>query len=449
MGIRGNLSAGCIGAGSTLAVLLLTTAGPVEVSDGVASVIAKYPAGPDINSYLTAGQTIANSGFRVDSLDWFFELWPPALPTLHAMVIRLALGDHLVLVESVLLSLLIGTLVSILWSTSSWRYPLRIALVSCVPIAIYIGIGLDRYRLLHTDVWAVACASIAVGLLWRRNVRDALLGGLALAAAAYFRASYAAVAYAIAITSIIFLTYVIIRIFVRRLQRKRNPGVNADALSIIAFGLVAFACLLPWHAFLHLENGQDKWSNADAVTWSHVWMTDDYTASVGGDWVSDLGGNWACEIDAPMCSQVLKEEVDKGFPFRATPATVKRWRELAATAVVHHPLRFARNRIGYWLNAVQIGNTGTFSATPDGFGLLRLLFTLTMLVAWLTTTLRSCFRRNPLAFITLIFVGVATGTNVFQHLEARYVWAPVVLAAAGLSVVRIAKTGSEMPSHLD
>jgi hypothetical protein len=219
-----------------------------------------------------------------------------------------------------------------------------------------------------------------------------------------------------------------------------------DSLSVILFGLIALIALLPWHAFLHFVNGQQKWSNADLVTWSHVWMTDIHTKDVGAAWVSDLGGNWACEMERETCRQVMQEEAVKEYPFSATPLAVERWQEMAVSAILDSPLMFMQNRASYWSNTLGIGNSGTFAVTPDRFGSLRLLVAIVILVAWLVTTVRSCLGRIPVAYVSLIFIGVAAGTNLLQHLEARYAWASVILAAAALSVVSMKRVNSSISS---
>jgi hypothetical protein len=393
----------------------------------------------DAGSYLGAALDLQDGMITSEYL-WVLNLWPPGMPLILAVMIKLGGGASPVIPMVVLICLLWSTVLTVMASVCmkhrgyiSFAAFTVIWLISPVFTAWTIHSGV-----LGSDGLATAIgALVAIGLMHiatsppPARVRWLLHAGLGIgfAALAHLRIMWF---YAVPAALLVVVILVVARMSYRWLAKK--PNTPHDERKAYLGWLVLFATFValctPWTVIgaVKLHPGNLSWSQGD-YQFAQLWMPDDDLKEIGGSFLVTGGANWPCQIAEDQCAQIAREERAATHPYGGDPPnTFTHLRNEAFAVALTHPGEFVANRsavtIGAWLSTPG-GAVGSFNNV--GFGAATLL---AFFAALGTLIYRS--RRSAAALCLFLLLGANMAILWLTHFETRYL---VPLQAISMVVV--------------
>lgn len=400
--------------------------------------------GSDAGSYLNAAVDLQD-GVMSQSHIWVLNLWPPGMPFLLAVLVKLGNGASpvipMVLILCALWSLVL-TFAALIFIPRRAYVSFAIFAVVWIGSPIFTGWNIHA-GVLGSDGLATALGTlVALGLLWASHTPPRkprvwlfIALGAALAALAYLRIMwFNAVPAALAgLVVVIVVRYIINRI---RLRKKPRPAADpATRRGLIEWGALSLTFLVlcaPWTIYGEavLHPGNYSWSQSD-YQWAQEWMSDERLDALGGGFIVAGGGNWPCHLEPLKCAALEEQESVREVPFGgAPPNTFQFFEKESFKTALTNPIPFVANRTVFTVQAwltVPGGTVGKFDNI--GFGLVTLLAFIGALVILLRDSIT---RRAAGPLMIFLILGANIAVVWLTHFETRYV---VPLQAMSILVV--------------
>jgi hypothetical protein len=366
---------------------------------------------------------------------WILNLWPPGVPIVLWIILKLT-GGGLPIVPMIVL---VGCLWSLALSLLALIVLRRRAVVSFVVFAaawlagpllngwtIHAGvISSDSISAALTVILAVALY-FATQDEFRNFSRRIRLGyylgvGLLLGVLSLFRVTWL---YATLASLAALGVFVVVVALIRWRRRQRNSSPVRESLKsmlvkwsvvVVGFGVIA----LPWTIALgtYVHPGNFSWSTGE-YQWAQTWMTDEHLAKGNAYFLIEGDVNWACDLDPTECAELMKVEMARDAPYDGTGAnTFAEFQHRAIMAAVEHPLEFAAQRTDVTVKAwLSVPGEPVGSMHAVGFGIVTLAFFLVSC----GLLIRRFIQGRGEAFFLLMLAGANIAIVWLSHFETRY-----------------------------
>lgn len=383
-------------------------------------------------SFATGALDIARHGWITLENQWLIRLWPPGFMVLEAAVVRVVGEDGPFLVPL----LVLGALGCAAWMTLLRQYLLHsgsgarfAAAAPLLPFAFPLSwffllgpLGLAFGETFAISLYLTAFLLVLLGLrarAWWKGVLAAVLAGLAIAGAAYFRSQFELL--------VLFLTLgggAIFAFAALAFLLRRKTYVGARTLVIVAVTLVvAHGAMAPWRYHNFLETQEPRWVYTSALVFENALTPEQRLLSQGAGFVVAGGGHLACKLEPAYCGQ--KDEI---YFYGAFTKHMREW--VAYKAQLAAKFWMAPPRHGAISSAV-VSSSILHKALNLAF-LALLLFGLWRLWA---------IRREPAfplqAWVQLSTYGCLLAVYTLVQLEARYFYLPKIFAVVAFASLMI------------
>lgn len=396
----------------------------LAISASAEEFIRQFPDG-DISYQLKFALDYIHDG---SIADWVLNLWPPGMPALYILILKLSGPGHFPL-KIVTLSTLFYALASYLIYLSLARGRFSpTALVACaIPLACMTfqeTIFLE-FNLFSSDFYCFTLLGILLSLLFKevgkslwRPVAIAIL----LAALAYFRSFYFIFIKLLTFGSVSALAAWITCAVVNCGWRATiTKVVQSKLLASVGMVLVStWVLLLPWKAFLVLSERTFEWTATDQV-WAAQWRNDlpPFFAGI----------NTPCILEKEICEQLM--------PFQHADAwtTPKLgsdfYKRLSLATFISSPLKWYTEKVkifhSFWFDGYKFKRSLPVSRLlqyVQSAGLLVLCIVLVLVsLGCLIRNLshhRPITEGNGLYILFLAFFSYNFLVFTFVHYEPRY-----------------------------
>lgn len=298
----------------------------------------------DAGSYLQAAQNLVANGRILPEWAWVYNLWPPGMVWLDALVLRLSPIDF---------GVTIGLLTALVWSivlailTRPFVRSLKLLFLILVVEVLVLGTSpfeswmLDE-GLMYADGLATGFFLLGLALLVNRVrvrgsmslwVRDGILAGVTFAAAIYLRSSYLLVPWAIGGTAAL---VVIIALVPRHKHKTQRGGIRSQAAMLLAASLSVLLLMQPYLSFVQQTMGRTQFVVTESLVFSDAWQN---TATDNvPEWLLSSGSDLGCSIDQVTCTEFSDAEA------AGNPASPDEFRNALVKSVLTHPVAYVENR---------------------------------------------------------------------------------------------------------
>jgi hypothetical protein len=416
--------------------------------------------GSDAGWYLRAGQSLAVNGVITEDLRFTKNLWPPGMPFLNSISIKIVGEQGPFIVILLLVHLVLWSLALSLVTVVLCRYINRIAASAILLVFIASDIFDDFLlgaAIVYTDSICAAlllissCSALLITPN-RRSWKFIPLTVLGLAGAAYFRGQYyfsvqLMLAISVVVSILALLVFVLQKTNLENQSRVLAALRNQCDWKIIAVGVACFLlCVpnliardrqfgdIPWDT-----NGRYHWSVTESFAMSTNWM---YSSDIEG-FVADGGHGTACKVDPAKCKEINSREESSENPFTvydAEPYSASEFRKMVLDTLVRHPFEWAKIKgpffFKFWYSEPSSNiffGAQTFMGTWTFLGFGASVLTA---IWWLV-------RVRGLRLGSSVFLSIVVATLLppwISHYEARYLIFPKVIGfiTFGLLVSRVA-----------
>jgi hypothetical protein len=408
---------------------------------------AKAFGGSDAGSLLKAAIKLRKDGHIFADVFPVYDLWPPGMIGVDRVMLGVesATGIPIVL-QMVLLNCAVwaGFLGFCFFLIRRWK-GLAIALVFAAGVLLYSGVTQwgTQAGLFYSDSFGAVlfCTSLLLLLIMvratamRRRLWLAASAGVALAGAAYFRASFELVDDATVIVAAVVL---VILLLIR--WRGRSAGARALPLfvSLLMMGAVAEFVMLPWrlYAGLRIHRGDFRWTTLSDLASAARWEPTAFVLKQGNGFAVAGHSNWACIDDPVECRKIFSLEETSKHPYMGAAGghfTSAQFDQLTLQSVLAHPFSYIFERI----DALSFGFSSNTGGAIKELALPESLLMLGLFIAMVVVAVRRRRFLDPAYLFFLFATVVQLGTIALIHMEPRYflgielstiVMAPFVLA---------------------
>lgn len=395
---------------------------PWDVSaTGFLQAIKRNPYGDPV-SFLTGALDVVRTGWVTPANYWIVHLWPPGFVVLEAAAIRLVGEDG----PFLLVLLVASAACSATWMVllrqrllQSWP-PLVASLAPLLPFAFPLTglfllspLGLSFGETFSISFFFIAYL-LAVRAYERGSKVDAVLAGLALAAAAYFRSQFELI--------VVFLTLVAMAVFLAAgvaFARGRRKLLPAGTLTVIGIALAtAHVAMLPWRIHNVLDVGQPGWVQTSTLIAANSLATEETLLAGRARFVIEGGGHLACKLEPSFCGKSEPRYFYQAF--------------------FNHPVAWIAEKLHrlptYWLIPPRPNTLSRPLAEPTGPEVLANLLLLACIAASAVRLWQ--LRRNPAfplhAWFQLSLYACLAAVYTMAHLEARYFYLPKIFGVVTL-----------------
>lgn len=366
----------------------------------------------DSGYYLLGGNALSK-GEILGENRWIFNLWPPGMAHVYALIIAagLPIGLTMLVVSSAVYGLVLTQMWALLEKHSQPRTATLgliiglanpFAIASLGPSSLLYSDGLGSSLLALTFLsWIVWVPTLAADTLTYVSGVSGLLFGVSSVLTVSLRWSLVPVVGILWIWAAIFA---IRKVFGSGGNRGTSPVIAGFGL--LKAALVAAFTAFPWTIFvatiLHPPN--PLWSIGTEYTWAHRWLLDD---DLPGFLVSG-NANWACDLDPGKCDALRPLALGGGSDYSL-------FQNEALKTAISHPF-------GFFSTGVSDFMSGFFSAPFSGVGLYSgWYFSAISAFLILGALTVSVARRNWLGLsVTTIIVISTLLTLALFHVESRY-----------------------------
>lgn len=365
---------------------------------------------------------------------WVLNLWPPGMPGLYILILKLSgLGSFPL--KIITLATLFYSLASCLVyrSLARGQFSPSLLVICTLPLmcltfqnSIFLQINL-----FSSDFYCFALLAILLSLIFKdgaKPVRRLTLMAIVLAALAYFRSFYFIFIKLLTVGSLFTLVAWGLWTMASRGWRATIKGVvqSKAVASVGVVLLLTWVFLLPWMVILKIEGKPFEWTVTD-----QAWA---------GQWRNDLppflvGMNTPCILEKDICDQLMP------FQYQDIWATPKLgsdfYKRLSIATFVSSPLKWYREKAKwfdhFWFDDYEIYQKKPASQLTryiqsvgylQSAGLLAVCLGLALLAV--VRFVRNVSRRRPLLednglyFLFLIFCIYNVMVFTFVHFEPRY-----------------------------
>lgn len=338
----------------------------------------------DSGSYLKAAIDLESFGEIRPDFFWVYNLWPPGMPFLEALLIRLEplipfplAYAHLIWI---LWSMLLAWLGWMIRRQASLIYAIAFIALSSqlTPFSDWIfGYGLFYAEGISSLFFLTGLVLFIRGTLRHphggqftaQSIRIGVLVGLSFGAAAYFRASFSVLlqaGIALLILGAIILLLNALRVAPLRLKSLFQAGVRRGVIPMTALATMA-AVMLPWQVFASnaVRPGDLSWSTVSGSFIAGTWADRTSTAS----FLAEGGVGWACHLDPVQCREIseLMDSSSAAFDQAAVPS-VSELGQRALFVALNNPIEFVSDRFHFFMKGWFASETGIgIPANSGGF----------------------------------------------------------------------------------
>ncbi|RKP50864.1 hypothetical protein D7S89_07270 [Trinickia fusca] len=273
----------------------------------------------DPRSFGTAAKDIAAHGQLSGDNAWIFHLWPPGFIFLEAGILKVFGADVpiifvleffccaflgvMLLLQRDFLRPLIGRVASEVAPFILFLFPVaRIFLVE--PAGVILGEAFSVASFL-SGVLLVLRAIQAERLAW------AVLAGLFLAVAAYFRSQYESLMLAATAVAVPLVLWQAVKIVRGAAQTKHQATVIVRSLLVAL--MVAHVLMLPWRIRNYHDRGGMGWVQTMDIVIQNALSSNEILLAGDGEFVIAGGGNLACRLEPGYCGKTEKSLFFKAF----------------------------------------------------------------------------------------------------------------------------------------
>lgn len=388
---------------------------------GFLPAIKRVPYGDPV-SFLTAALDVARDGWVTPANYWIVHLWPPGFPLLEGAAIRLVGEDG----PFLLVLLVASAACSATWMVllrqrllQSWP-PLAAGLAPLLPflfpltgLFLLSPLGLSFGETFSISFFFIGYL-LAVRAYERGAKADAVLAGLALAAAAYFRSQFELI--------VVFLTLVAIAVFLAAAlafasgRRKLLPAGTLTAIGITL--ATAHVAMVPWRIHNVLDVGQPGWVQTSTLIAANSLATEETLLAGHALFVIEGGGHLACKLEPSFCGKSEPRYFYQAF--------------------FNHPVAWIAEKLQrlptYWLVPPRPDNLSRPLSAPTGPEVLANLLLLACIAASMVRLWQ--LRRHPAfplhAWFQLSLYACLAAVYTLAHLEARYFYLPKIFGVVAL-----------------
>ncbi len=378
----------------------------------------------DTVSFAKGALDIHRYGWFSEENQWLIVLWPPGFMFLEGLILNIFGVDApiiliLIILESLLLALLLSIFKSYLSEMVSTGASFILPLLPfCFPLTRYYLLqpGAIIYGEAFSMVFFLLTVVITPIAVKNRSWRSALIAGLMLALAAYFRSQFELI--------VMFLTLFAIFIgIVVFIQKIKNRTINTSFSALQTIAIVLFAAhlvMLPWRVhnftavnkFALLTQKKFSWVQTSQFVYANAGRTDKELNDAGGEFIVRGGGNLACNLDPSYCGRAEKSKF-----FRAFRKNIVQW-SLTKFSLVRD----------YWF--VSPGGWLAPADQPFSDKIVNWIFFFFVLAAF---PLLWCTRRHRNSLINFwvlsSFYSCFFAVFLVVHFEARYFYAIKLFSA--------------------
>ena len=366
----------------------------------------------DPASFATAARDLAKTGALTPDHAYIFRLWPPGISILEAALARvIGTSGPLILCLQIISVTLLTMIAMSLRGVLRAGLPIFVATVlplSLVAFPMFRLWFLEPSGIMFSDAlaieWFVLALLLALPARDRlTSCRRAVIAGLCLAIAAYFRPYVE--------TIVVVATCLAVGLAALRWLPLIRCAVPRQTIASIALVLLtAHLLMLPWrlHNMADSGNSVPAWASTFVVIAQNSLATHDTLLAAGGKFVIDGGGDLACAFEPAQCG--------------ATDQPVQR---MLGVFVRHMPDWIGRKLAmldEHWF-APLLYFSG-MPATPDTDIVNIGANTLTLVLLFALPFLLFLARRHPavplLALMTLAILASYAVIMTLVQIEARY-----------------------------
>ena len=391
----------------------------------------------DAGSSLSAAMSLrANAGITQDAVG-IYNFWPPGMIAVDRVLLSVEAHLHIPIVLSMVLlncavwAIFLGVVFTLIRSIVS----LRVALLFACGFFLYSGLNLwgISVGLFYSDCFgAIAYCYCLLFLLMvvraqttRSRITFAVLSGVSLALACYFRASFELVADATLLVALVLcLALAIAAVVSRRTARHARLSSlwRGTVMPLTVMSIATQLTILPWRIFagIKIHPGDFRWSTVSDYASVERWVPSSVLLARPGSFFKVLGhSNWAC-LSAPVeCAKIESLEKFTTTPYdpgQIVPFSPSQFDHLTIKAILAHPLNFITERL-YALALGFANGTGPrlhTLALPESIILVVLALAIAILF------IRSRSFTNPLYLFFFFATAIQFLTIAAIHMESRY-----------------------------
>ncbi|WP_321948498.1 hypothetical protein [Paraburkholderia sp. J10-1] len=365
----------------------------------------------DPGSFALGAKDIYLHGWFTAVNMWLIHLWPPGFMLLEGAILKVfgpetpvvlilqilasACLAAMMLLQRMLLKPMIGALpASIL--------PLSILLLPVARQFLLEPLGVVLGETFSVSLF-ISSVTLVVLALQRRQVRWAIVGGICLALAAYFRSQFELLVLAYTALAIPLAAWLVIGLRGTRSDAQRTAR-RFMLRAVIAFVITAQLLMLPWRIHNKIDAGSFRWVQTMDVVASNSLSTNQYLLEKNGGFVIEGGGDLSCKFEPSYCGKT-----DTHFFFSAFVRHFPEWEKVKISLAPK-----------YWFSSLK--NTGIlrFPATKLDIVWNAILLIFTVAIVPLQIAIRRHSWSPLLLWINLSFFSPFFVVFSLVAFEARY-----------------------------
>lgn len=360
--------------------------------------------------------------------EWVLNLWPPGMPGLYGLILKLTGSDYFP-IKIITLSTLLYALASYLvyLSLARGRFSPAAMVVCALPlmyasfkISIFLELGL-----FSSDFYCFALLAILLSLMFAgvgQSIWRLALMALVLALLAYFRSFYYIFIKLLTVGSIFALVawgwYATVNRGWRATIKKIVQRKSVASVGVVL--LLTWVLLFPWKAYLVINDKTFEWTATDQV-WAAQWRNDLPPFL--------FGINTPCILEKDICVQLMP------FQYPDTWASPKLgsgfYKHLSIATFVSRPLEWYGEKAKvfhhFWFDGHEFDHKMPASQLiqyMQSAGLLSVCLCLALLAV--VRLVRNALRHRPLLennglhVLFIIFFIYHLMVFTFVHFEPRY-----------------------------
>ncbi|TFC01224.1 hypothetical protein [Cryobacterium mannosilyticum] len=374
----------------------------------------------DAGSYLQAAQNLVANGRILPEWQWVYNLWPPGMVWLDALVLRLS---------PISFGVTIGLITALIWSavlsvlTRPFITGLKLlAVVLSIEVLI---LGTSPFQswmfdegLMYADGLATGFFLLGLALIVDRVrvggllsvwIRDGILAGVAFAGAIFLRSSYLLAPWAISATAVL---VVIIALVARRRHQPQRGDISSQAAMLVAASLSMLLLMQPYLTFVQQTMGRSQLVTTESLFYEYAWQ--DPTTEDVPEWLLSSGSALGCSIDPVTCAR-FRDDKAAGHP-----ASADELRNALVVSVLTYPASYVGNR-AYFLPKQWFGDEMASYAHVD-----------TDYSKGTVSQSASDGLNPPQGIFYLILLGIAAGVAIVLARRGQWALLIVPVLAVGL-----------------
>lgn len=370
----------------------------------------------DAGSYLKTALELASQDEIPKSSFWIINLWPPGMPALEAVLLKVSAENF---------GVVYAATIAFLWSVLILIFTLRVLrefgylkafgsaslLMLTSPLQSWIlgnGIFYAEGVSVAAYIFGLICVVLASegGSSATKKSTWMILSGCSIAISAYFRSTFSTLEL-VMVLWVIFAAIALI--FPRILSKFKVTRARAGSdLKKIIVGLVVVATLMePWFQFTTNEiRGVRAWSVVSGNFVRGAWAQ----RSVSPDFLKEGGYGWACELNVKLCAEISNFESSTGTLYPLTDLVKSLVLTVLANPVAYLVDRFHFIGLGWFSDDASMGTLSIISGIVLLAGFCA--------VIWLC--FEGAFKRSINLLLVPLFSFALLLPCFIGHVEPRY-----------------------------